>query len=318
MVRTQTQAQAILDLAGSEYATAAELSATPGALYAYIVVPVWCPPSADGLNVPLPADTLAQQVQITCELNPASQFWINNGIAPVPPVVAIPPPAQFDIATFTVEQLTMVDRGMAISNHVDLNTHELLMPCTFHQQELQIPVPAGSNVAGGIPLTLTGFRSGQVKAIQCWMTLNRTVAAGFTLAQQQSDLANQLVWIPPAAVTALYAGTIFAAYNSGTSTIFNLIDGTKPPYVSGNQLSLSATPAPAATSVTSSYVVLPFGNPGSGDDFSAEVKTFGKPILNGLVNLQLQAPDANPYTLHVQYIMNATLVFSKSSAEFRF
>jgi len=154
MVRTQSQAQAILDLAGSEFGTAAEIAAyaaSPSNLYGYVVVPVWCPPSADGLNVPLPADTLAQQVQITCELNPASQFWINSGVANTQP-----PPQQFDVGTFTVEQYCMVDRGMAISNHVDLNTHELLMPVTFHQQELQISVPAGSNVAGGIPLTLTG------------------------------------------------------------------------------------------------------------------------------------------------------------------
>jgi hypothetical protein len=149
------------------------------------------------------------------------------------------------------------------------------------------------------------------------MTLNRTVAAGYTLAQQQSDKVNQLVWIPPSAVTVLYAGTIFAQYNSGLSTFFNLIDGTKPPYVSSNQLSLSATPAPAPSSVSSAYVVLPFGQP-SGDDFAAEVLTHGKPILNGLVNLQIQAPDANPYTLHVQYIYNSTLVFSKSSCEYRF
>jgi hypothetical protein len=228
-----------------------------------------------------------------------------------------PPPASFDIGSFTIQQLCMTDRGMAISNHVDLNTHEYLMPVTFHQQELQIPIPAASNVAGGVPVTLTGFRSGQVKSIQCWLTLNRTVAAGFTLAQQQTDAANQLVWIAPSAVTVLYAGTIFAQYLSGVSTFFNLLDGTKPPYVSTNQLSLATTPA-TSSSVLSTYVNLPFGNPGSGDDFSAEVKTHGKNILNGLVNLQIQTPDANPYTLHVQYIYNSTLVFSKSSCEYRF
>lgn len=315
MVRTQSQAQAILDLAGQEFATAAEIAqyaTTPKDIVGYAVIPVWCPPCADGLSVPLPADTLAQQVQITVELNPSSQIWINNGLTN-----ANPPPPAFNIGFFTVEQLTMVDRGMAIANHVDLNTHELLMPVTFHQQELQVTIPPGSNVAGGIPVTLTGFRSGQVKAIQVWMTSNRTTAAGYTLAQQQSDKANQLVWIAPSSVTVLYAGTIFAQYNSGLSTFFNLIDGTKPPYVSTNQLSLSATPAPAPTSVSSGYVVLPFGQP-TGDDFAAEVLSHGKLVLNGLVNLQIQAPDANPYTLHVQYIYNSTLVFSKSSCEYRF
>jgi hypothetical protein len=256
---------------------------------------------------------LAQQVQITCELNPSSAIWINNGLANTQP-----PPASFDTAFFQVEQLCMTDRGMAISNHVDLNTHELLMPVTFMQQELQVQIPAGSNSASGFAATLTGFRSGQVKAIQCWLTLNRSVAAGTgTLAQQQSDIANQLVWIAPTAVTVLYAGTIYAQYQSGTSQLWNLLDGTKPPSVSSNQLSLSATPAPAPASVSSTYVMLPFGS-SCGNDYQAEVLSHGRHVLNGLVNLQIQTPDANPYTLHVQYIYNSTLVFSKSSAEFRF
>jgi hypothetical protein len=63
--------------------------------------------------------------------------------------------------------------------------------------------------------------------------------------------------------------------------------------------------------------MLPFGNP-TGDDYAADVLTHGKPILNGLVNLQITPPTADAYTLHVQYIYNSTLVFSKSSAEFRF
>lgn len=211
----------------------------------------------------------------------------------------------------------MNDRGMAIANHVNLDTHELLMPTIFHQQELQVAIPAGSNTAAGFSTSLTGFRSGQVKAIQVWCTRNRSVAAGTgSLAQQQSDLANQLVWVAPSAITVLYAGTIYAQYNAGTSTIFNLLDGTKPPYVSTNLLNMATTP-PTVSSVSSQYVVLPFGNP-TGNDYEAEVLTHGKEIRNGLVNIQIQMPDALPYTLHVQYIYNATLVFSKSSCEYRF
>jgi len=55
-VRTQSQAQALLSLGGSECKVAADFDVNQ---YAYIPVPVWCLPGADGLNVPLPADTLA-------------------------------------------------------------------------------------------------------------------------------------------------------------------------------------------------------------------------------------------------------------------
>jgi hypothetical protein len=292
-VRTQTQAQAILSLGGNQVALAGDYGA---AAYAYIPIPVWCTPSNDGLSIPLPADTLAQQVQLTVSLNAPSTYIAVNG------TVGTVVPTGLDQGYFQVEQLCMVDRGMAISNHVDLNTHELLMPIVFDQQELQIPVPANSNGAGGVALTATGFRSGQVKAIQMWLTKN-------------SDTVNDNRWYAPTAVTVLYAGTIYSQYNDGSSVIWNLLDGTKPPVVNLSSLAVG-TPF-VQTSVSSSYALLPFGNP-TGNDYEAEVLTHGKPILNGLVNIQLTAPSADAYTCHVVYIYNSTLVFSKSSAEFRF
>ena len=304
-VRTQSQAQALLQLGGSTVFNCTYGTAGTGDFavnqYAYVVVPIWCMPGADGLNVPLPADTLAQQVQITCTLAPPSAFWLNNGTA------APLPPANFDVATFQVEQLCMVDRGMAIANHVDLNTHELLMPIIFDQQELQVSIAADSNdITSPAPVTLTGFRSGQVKAIQCWLT-------------KDDDATNPLLWYAPAAVTVLYAGTIFANYSvAGSSVMFNTLDGTKPPAVAYTKLLANAGAAfTAIPNINSQYALLPFANP-TGDDYSAEVLTHGKPILNGLVNLQVVTPTADAYTLHVTYIYNSTLVFSKSSAEFRF
>ena len=292
-VRTREQAQSILDLGGNECKTQADFAS---AQYAYIPVSVWCPPCADGLNVPLPADTLAQQVQITCQLNPVSAYSVNNGVSNVHPM-----PTALDTAYFQVEQLPMVDRGMAISNHSDMNTHELPMPIIFDQQELQINLPAAT--LGTVqPLSATGFRSGQVKAIQMWLTKN-------------SDPVNSNIWYLPQAVTVLYAGTIYSQYNNTSSQIWNLLDGTKPPTVSGSALTV-ANPFTSAP-VPSNYVILPFGNP-TGNDYEAEVLTHGKPILNGLVNLQVVAPTADAYTVHLVYVYNSTLIFSKSSAEFRF
>ena len=253
-VRTQSQAQALLQLGGSEAKVATDFDVNQ---YAYIPVPIWCNPANDGLNVPLAADTLAQQVQITCSLKAPSAFWISNGV-----VAANAPPVAFDVAQFQVEQLCMVDRGMAISNHVDLNTHELLMPVSFDQQELQIAVPAGS-LTTPAQLTATGFRAGQVMAIQMWLTKN-------------SDGLNPLLYYAPAAVTVLYSGTIYAQYNNGSSVIWTLLDGTKPPAVTQSKLAATAiTGVFTSSPVTSQYCILPFGNP-SGDDYQSEVLTHGK------------------------------------------
>lgn len=298
-VRTREQANSILTLGGSSVTTAADCAQDQ---YAYVVCPIWCFPSNDGLSVPLPADTLAQQVQVTVTLNPPSASWISRA------GTSVPVPSSFSEGFFQVEQLTMNDRGMAISNHVDLNTHELLMPQIFDQQELQVSVPAQAGASPvSVPLTLTGFRSGQVKGIQIWLT-------------KDSDTANPLLWYAPQEVTVLYAGTIYAQYNRGTSQIWNLLDGTKPPTVDNAVLAVNgagANPAFVASSGQSVYAILPFANP-TGNDYEADVLSHGKHILNGLVNLQLTPPTTDAYTAHVAYIYNATLVFSKSSAEYRF
>jgi len=262
-VRTREQANSILQLGGSSVSAVADMGQDQ---YAYIPVPIWCFPSNDGLSVPLPADTLAQQVQVTVTLNSPSGFWASAGN-----VGGIAPPAAFDVGYFQVEQLTMNDRGMAISNHVDLNTHELLMPVIFDQQELQIAVPAGSATTPA-QLTATGFRTGQVKAIQCWLTKN-------------SDSVNSLLWYAPQEVTVLYAGTIYSQYNNGSSTIWNLLDGTKPPTVDQAVLTAAAlgtTPAFTPSSGQSVYAILPFANP-TGNDYEAEVLSHGK-VFNSFEN----------------------------------
>jgi hypothetical protein len=135
---------------------------------------------------------------------------------------------------------------------------------------------------------------------------------------KNSDAANPLLFYAPAAVTVLYAGTIYAQYNNGSSVIWNLLDGTKPPAVTQSKLAVTAVTGVFTSSpVTSQYCILPFGNP-TGDDYEAEVLTHGKEIRNGLVNLVITAPTDDAYTAHVSYVYNSTLVFSKSSCEYRF
>jgi hypothetical protein len=174
---------------------------------------------------------------------------------------------------------------------------------TFDQQELLIPIAAGQS-AQGSQITLTGFRSGQVKRIQMWLT-------------KDNDPDNSLLYYAPKAVTILYAGVIYSQYNNGVGRLFNLIDGTKPSAVNQTKLTYSA-PTWTPSSVLSEYVNLPFGN-ASGNDYEADVITHGKEILNGLVNAVVTVPDSTvAWTVHVVYVYNCTAVFSKSTCELRF
>jgi hypothetical protein len=302
MCRTKEQRNSILSLGGNEVKATADFAVNQ---YAYIPLSFWCGPSSDGLTLPLPADLLSQQVQITAQLAPTSAFWVTN-----PQAVAgtQTPPSQLDTAYYQIEQLQMPDKAMSLANRVDLDTHSYAMPVSFDQQEVIISNVVQSSAPQS--LVLSGFRAGMVDSIQVW-------------CRKTSDALNPGVWYKPASVEMLYAGTIFASYLDGTSAVWNLIDSTAPNAVEQSVLADAGSVAPlASTGRNNEWVTLPFGQR-TGDDYSADVRTHGKEITNGIVNLTLALPaDAGvggvTYDVHVVYSYSASIAFSRGSSEFVF
>ena len=304
LCRTQSQRDSLLALGGAECKVATDFDQPQ---FAYIPVSVWCAPGEDELQLPLPTDLLSQQVMITAQLAPVSDFWSS----PIPGFAAdVSPPTAFDTAYFQIEQLVMKDRGMALANRVDMNTHVYSMPLpTFDQQEVLVQVAAGAN----IPVVLTGFRAGEVKKLQIYLTNN---AAGSAL----SAADNNLRWYAPDSVEVLYAGLKYATYNNGSSRIWNLLDGTAPSAVNQSALAVSGG-IWTSTPVLSEWVELPFGQP-SGSDYESDILTHGREITNGIVNMNITTPAAvaapSGWTLHVVYVYAATLAFSRGTADFVF
>lgn len=301
LVRTKSQADALLALGGNECKVAADFDV---AQYAYIPVSIWAAPCEDELQIPLPSDILSQQVQITAELAPTSAFWSDPITANEGPA-DVAPPAAFDTAYFQIEQLQMKDRGMALSSRVDMATHMYTMPLpTFDQQEFVLPIGAGGTPT---PVVLSGFRAGEVKKIQMWL-------------QKTSDTANPLLWYAPKSVQLLYAGQVFANFEEGSSAIWNLLDGTKPAAVEQSVLAITGSSPNkvwSSTPALSRYVELPLAQP-SGSDYAADILVHGLEVTNGIANLTVTAPDASAYELHVVYVYNCTVGFSRGSAELIF
>lgn len=302
MCRTKEQRNAILSLGGNECKATADFAVDQ---YAYIPLSFWCGPSADGLTLPLPADLLSQQVQITAQLAPTSAFWVVN---PNPGATAGAIPTSLDTAYFQIEQLQMPDKSMSLANRVDLDTHSYSQPVSFDQQEVVISNLVQSSVPQSV--VLSGFRAGMVDSVQIWCK------------KTSGDALNPGRWYKPASVEMLYAGTIYASYLDGSSAIWNLIDGTAPSAVDMSALSSPGAGALTSSGVLNEWVTLPFGQR-TGDDYSAEVRTMGKEITNGIVNLTVGLPsDAGvggvAYELHVVYSYTSALSFSRGSAEFVF
>ena len=306
MVRTKPQADALLSLGGDEAKTATDFLSDK---FAYIPLTCWAGPSADGITLPLPADILSQQVQITVELNPmASIFNFNTNGAGLTGAV----PAALTTAYFQAEQLVMVDKAQSLANEPRFAAGEVSysMPQNFDQQEQVISLQASTAPQS---VVLTGFRAGQVRSIECW------------LEDKRSTNINKLLWTTPKSVVLSYAGVIYDQYRDGVGELFNLIDSTKPSAV---EQSVLAQPAVAGTAMTSSaglsrWLSLPMGQK-SGADYSDDVLAHGKEITNGIINLEVVLADgtadgsSSAYELHVVYNYVAALNFARGTAEYVF
>ena len=267
-------------------------------------------PSGAGKAHPLPTDLLTQQVQVTVELKPlASVFGIAAGS--VGGAAAIPSSLAF--AQFQVQQVMLNNQSDALARRVDMSVNAYAFPCEFVQQVVRVPLAAG---AGSQPVTLTGFRSGEVKAIHCWLTRG----ADQNNAQNTPAGAayNPFNWYLPSAVVMTYAGDVYARYEYGSSPLWNLINGDKAPAWDNNVVADSGSQTFTASPALSQWVELPFAQTLVDED-AHHTLVHGRSITNGIVNLQVTPPSSQTdWVLNISYLYNATLLFSQGSCDYVF
>ena len=267
---------------------------------------IWLPlphtiPTAEGKLPPLPTDLLTQQVQVTCELYPiASIFSAAAGATGTAPT-------SLSTAEFQVQQVIMDDQSSLLARRVDMTTHALSYPIEFTQQESVIPLAN----AVGQSVSLTGFRSGEVRNIQCWITKD---------GDTSGNIKNPWKWYAPEDVVMTYAGEIFARFDRGSAALWNLVNGRQSPAV--NEV-LVADAGGGACSITTPFLgrwlELPFAQ--TYDPLTAHsMYTAGKPITNGIVQLQFNLPQdlaaAADLKLHVSYNYNGVLTFSQGTCDY--
>ena len=303
-LRCQTSRSSCDDLLnlGGNYSAGTDLTST---LYGSIVLRLphnVC--SGVGKSHPLPTDCLTQQVQITVELNQPGLIWTNVAQATLPAACQT-----LSLANFQVQQVMFNNQGDALARRVDLATKAYAFPCEFVQQEIALPLTSSA-------LTLTGFRSGEVKSIEVWLTDDdETANTSNTLGS--STGYNPFKWYPPTSVEMLYAGDVYARYNSGVGQLFNLINGNKSPAFDQTSISVASS-ALVVAPFLAQWLSLPFAQTLVDED-AHYILVHGKPITNGIVNLQgIVAPYASSWTVHVSYVYNTTLLFSQGTCDYVF
>ena len=272
-------------------------------------------PSGVGKSHPLPTDALTQQCQITVELYPLSQ--ILSVAAGNAAATTAAQGASMANAQFQVQQVMFNNQGDALARRVDMAVNAYAYPAEFVQQIQRIPLASGT--AAPQSVVLTGFRSGEVKAIHCWLT-----RAGDNPSPVAGAINQPFKWYLPDAVVMSYAGDIYARYEQQTSALWNLINGNKAPAVDNLEYTDAGggnmTVPPAQW--LSEWVELPFAQTLVDED-AHNILVHGKPITNGIVNLQLSLPAAHvdgtaDWVLNVSYLYNTTLLFSQGTCDYVF
>ena len=308
----------IIQLGGPAIASVADW-ANPNNLVAYCWLSFpWSRPSAVSKPPPLPTDLLTQQVQIQLENFNITSIAANNagstaGLA-------------LSAGNFVVGQVQLGNQGDALARRVDMTTHSLSYPVEFTQQEFGINL--GSAASGASQqVSLTGFRSGEVKYIEMWLTASNDT----------STVYNSNKWYAPNNIIMTYAGDQYARYDSGSSKLWNLINGRLLPTAALSVVQTAATGNNVTANPSStSWVELPFAQSYTPES-SHSMYISGKEITNGIVQVSFDlpyAPDAysgatpggiiaggsisGNWTLQVSYVYNSVLVFSQGTADFAF
>lgn len=286
--------------------------------FGYVWLPLpHCIPSAEGKLPPLPSDLLTQQIQVTVELFPLTKiFSTGTGAVAVPSALAS--------AKFQVQQVLLENQGDALARRVDMTSHALSYPINFRQQEVTIQLNGGQALAPGSAqtVTLTGFRSGEVKEIHAWLTadsINSPVPGA-------GQIQNPNAWYALNDAVMTYAGEVYARFDANSGQLWNLINGRIPAQVGDVQITTTGTPGVPGTlgvsnPTTDSWTVLPFAQAYDAPT-AHSMYMAGKSITNGLVNLTFTIPPSpaptSTYTLHLSYVYNAVLTFSQGTCDYVF
>lgn len=302
-LRKQTNrlsADDILTIGGNS--TTDQEHATPQIANVVLTLPHNIPSAVNKAN-PLPSDLLTQQCQVTVELNPVSSVYSVSRATAVPP-------QSLASAQFQVQQVILNNQSDALARRVDMAENAYAFPCEFTQQIQRIPL---QNTASPQSVVLTGFRSGEVKNIQVWLTRTSDQATSGAAPR----INNPFSWYAPVDVEMTYAGDLYARYDASSWLLFNLINGNKTPLVDNIYLTQNGG-AWTENASTSYWVELPFAQTLEGEG-SMNTLVHGKPITNGIVNLTITTPAAySDWVLNVSYVYNATLLFSSGTCDYVF
>jgi hypothetical protein len=290
--------EALVQLGGAEMKTVTDFAGDQ--LFAY--VPLNFPHSSTNASLekpnPFPTELLSGPIVITVELNPISSiFYSATGVAN-----AGVAPATLEDAYVQFRQVHAFDMGQLMRPMGNGSGYSYALKA-FYQNQIDVPLASTTAIQ---PVTLTGFRAGQVRSIFFWI-------------EDTSDPKNRYCWVLPRDVQLSYNGLVQQNYRGTASQIWDLLGCDVPSNYSGSRLIDQGSGAGwTSENVLVNWVNLPFSMIYEQLSASA-LYVSGRPIENAVVQLQLATPEAkSSYVLKAVYAYNSLLFMSAGSAEYLF
>jgi hypothetical protein len=273
--------------------------------YAYLNFPHNSPNGSLEKPNPFPTEMIAQGIVVTVEFNDLRSIF--SSAAALGSLAGAP--SEYESGYFQIKQTHANDRGDLMVNTADRSKAYSFPTKGFYQNEVQLNLSEQSSYS----LSLTGFRSGQVRDIIFWITDNSDTdpAGGARFAR------NYTKFVLPKDVQLSYNGTIFADFKDNSSEFWNLVSTETPAVLQASNVTLVGTDLTQVASPRK-WTEVNFGQ--VYQQLSAShMYVAGKTVQSGIVNLNVGGLDpAKSYTLHAMYSYNCVIMIADSTATYAF
>jgi hypothetical protein len=318
-----TSRDALVQLGGNELKKPSDFAGDN--LYGYIVLnlPHSSPNGSLEKPNPFPSELLNQPIVITLEINPIQSIFktCSGVLAPAVTGGNATPPNQLADGWFQVRQVHAMDGGM-LMRPMGAGAGYSYPLKAFYQNEIQVRL---RDDTAQQPITLTGFRAGDVRSIFFWIE-DRLALDGV------SPNPNPYAWVNPRDVQLIYNGTVYQNYKGTSAQMWDLMATDVPSQFANSVVSrVAGTNDPAlalsSTAVVTNWINLPFSQ--VYEQLSGcHLMVHGKKIENAVVNVLLNLPQkinpatglavAGDYVMHAVYAYNSLLFCSAGSSEYIF
>jgi len=301
--------QQLYFLGGQALLTAADWAdAGKRTAYIYLRLP-HSSPALSGGALPFPSDILTAPIQLQVDLANFNQIVSSDpnqdGVVPT----------SLEFATVNFTQVTMQDSGDLVARRFDMSRHALTIPLCdgWTQEEVQFPVSVGPN--GQFQVSLTGCKAGDVKKLRIWVTLDSDGVP------DTNGKISPVKFYAPSQITFAINGLIYLDSANGSWLLTNLLRRRQPPVVTYSDLQAPVAPATSwtATPYANAWVEIDLAQPHTNGDSQEVSLVHGVPVMNSVMNLSGIMPvGSQQYTVHCEYVLNASWMSSRGSAELVF